>query len=195
MIWISFSSNILILLTALILFKINRNRIISSHFIWFIVLTGFSSGVAAFGHLPLINERWANSLLLISRLLSLVSIYLFTNGSLDFASFRNNRMIRLTNVVLFVTMVVVLVWNNMFLPVMVYGIVGFMGIGLSAYISQKKDLTQGRYSVVQGILILSLSALVFALFKDNYYFLATNISHLLVSFSLVLFSSGFVELK
>ena len=195
MIWITFSSNILIFLTALVLLRIHTNRIISKQFIWFITLTGISSGVAAFGHLPILDERLANYLLLASRFFSLGSVYLFTVGSLAFSSFRNNKMIRITNVILFVTMVIVLFWNNQFLPVMIYGVIGFLGIGLSAYFSRIDDSVQGRYRVIRGVVILSLSALFFALFKENYHFLAINFSHIMVSYSLVLFSRGFVELN
>ena len=195
MIWITFSSNILIFLTALVLLRIHTNRIISKQFIWFITLTGISSGVAAFGHLPILDERLANYLLLASRFFSLGSVYLFTMGSLAFSSFRNNKMIRITNVILFVTMVIVLFWNNQFLPVMIYGVIGFLGIGLSAYFSRIDDSVQGRYRVIRGVVILSLSALFFALFKENYHFLAINFSHIMVSYSLVLFSRGFVELN
>ena len=195
MIWITFSSNILIFLTALVLLRIHTNRIISKQFIWFIALTGISSGVAAFGHLPILDERLANYLLLASRFFSLGSVYLFTVGSLAFSSFRNNKMIRITNVILFVTMVIVLFWNNQFLPVMIYGVIGFLGIGLSAYFSRIDDSVQGRYRVIRGVVILSLSALFFALFKENYHFLAINFSHIMVSYSLVLFSRGFVELN
>ena len=195
MIWISFSSNILIIITAYILLKLKRDQIEFSSFIFFIALTGLSSGVAAFGHLPILNESWTNSLIFISRILSLSSIYFFTDGSLAFASFKTNKIIRITNLILLITMVVVLFWNNVFLPVMIYGIVGFMGISLSAYLSNLEEAKKGRYIVIRGIGILSLSAFVFALFKDNYHFLAINISHILVSYSLLLFSKGFVELN
>ena len=63
MIWISFSSNILILLTAFITLRIHSSHINHKEFILFVMLTGISSGVAAFGHLPLVDERLANSLL------------------------------------------------------------------------------------------------------------------------------------
>jgi len=195
MIWISFSSNILIIITAYILLKLKRDQIEFSSFIFFIALTGLSSGVAAFGHLPILNESWTNSLIFISRILSLISIYFFTDGSLAFASFKTNKIIRITNLILLITMVVVLFWNNVFLPVMIYGIVGFMGISLSAYLSNLEESKKGRYIVMRGIGMLSLSALVFALFKDSYHFLAINISHILVSYSLLLFSMGFVELN
>ncbi len=92
-------------------------------------------------------------------------------------------------------MVIVLFWNNQFLPVMIYGVIGFLGIGLSAYFSRIDDSVQGRYRVIRGVVILSLSALFFALFKENYHFLAINFSHIMVSYSLVLFSRGFVELN
>ncbi|MEK9600651.1 MAG: hypothetical protein VW147_02335, partial [Bacteroidota bacterium] len=96
---------------------------------------------------------------------------------------------------LFFAMILVLVWNNQFLPVMIYGIVGFMGIGLSAYFSDISNVSQPKYHVVRGISVLSFSALVFALFKEDYHFLAINISHILVSYSLILFSRGFVGLN
>ena len=195
MIWITFSSNILIFLTALILLKIHTKRIISKQFIWFIAFTGISSGVAAFGHLSIIDERLANSLLLASRLFSLGSIYLFTNGSLDFANFQNNKMIRVANLVLFLGMVMFLVWNNQFLSVLIYGIIGFLGIGLSTYFSRMDNSIQGRNKIIRGIIILSFSALVFAIFKEDHYFLAVNIGHVLVSYSLIFFAKGFVELN
>ena len=195
MIWISFLSNILILGTALFLLKLYKSQMSSNQFIWFILLTGISSGVAAFGHLPLFEKGLANSLLFVSRILSLWSIYLFTNGSIDFARFYKNKMIRITNLVLFFAMILVLVWNNQFLPVMIYGIVGFMGIGLSAYFSDISNVSQPKYHVVRGISVLSFSALVFTLFKENYHFLALNISHILVSYSLILSSRGFVGLN
>ena len=56
MIWISFLSNILILGTALFLLKLHKSQMSSNQFIWFILLTGISSGVAAFGHLPLLEK-------------------------------------------------------------------------------------------------------------------------------------------
>ena len=195
MIWITFSSNILIFLTSLVLLRIHTNRIISKQFVWFIAFTGISSGVAAFGHLPLIDEQLANSLLLASRLFSLGSIYLFANGSLDFASFQNNKMIRVANLVLFLGMVMFLVWNNQFLPVLIYGIIGFIAIGLSTYFSRMDDTAEGRNKIIRGIIILSFSALVFALFKKDHYFSAVNIGHVLVSYSLILFVKGFVELN
>ena len=195
MIWITFSSNILIFLTALVLLRIHTNRIISNQFVWFIALTGISSGVAAFGHLHLLDEQLANSLLLASRLFSLGSIYLFANGSLDFASFQNNKMIRVANLVLFLGMIMFLVWNNQFLPVLIYGIIGFIAIGLSTYFSRMDDSVHGRNNIIRGIIILSFSALVFALFKKDHYFSAVNIGHVLVSYSLILFVKGFVELN
>ena len=195
MIWISFSSNILILCTALVLLKLHKSQMDSNQFVWFVLLTGISSGVAAFGHLPLFEKELANSLLFVSRIFSLWSIYLFANGSLDFASFDKNKMIRITNSVLFLSMIVVLIWSNQFLPVMIYGIVGFMGIGLSAFFSDISNANQARYQVISGISVLSLSALVFALFKGNYHFWAINMSHVLVSFSLILFTRGFVGLS
>ena len=195
MIWITFSSNILIFLTALVLLRIHTNRIISNQFVWFIALTGISSGVAAFGHLPLLDEQLANSLLLASRLFSLGSIYLFANGSLDFASFQNNKMIRVANLVLFLGMIMFLVWNNQFLPVLIYGIIGFIAIGLSTYFSRMDDSVHGRNNIIRGIIILSFSALVFALFKKDHYFSAVNIGHVLVSYSLIFFAKGFVELN
>jgi hypothetical protein len=195
MIWISFFSNIIISITAFILLKLKRNQIEFSSFIWFIALTGLSSGVAAFGHSPILKEPWSSSLLFISRILSLCSIYFFTDGSLAYASFKTNKIIRTTNIILLITMVVILFWNNVFLPVMIYGIVGFMGISLSAYLSNLEEAKKGRYIVMRGIVMLSLSALVFAIFKHSYHFLAINISHILVSYSLILFSMGFVELN
>ena len=195
MIWITFSSNILIFLTALVLLRIHTNRIISNQFVWFIALTGISSGVAAFGHLPLLDEQLANSLLLASRLFSLGSIYLFANGSLDFASFQNNKMIRVANLVLFLGMIMFLVWNNQFLQVLIYGIIGFIAIGLSTYFYRMDDSVHGRNNIIRGIIILSFSALVFALFKKDHYFSAVNIGHVLVSYSLILFVKGFVELN
>lgn len=195
MIWITFSSNILIFLTSLVLLRIHTNRIISKQFVWFIAFTGISSGVAAFGHLPLIDEQLANSLLLASRLFSLGSIYLFANGSLDFASFQNNKMIRVANLVLFLGMIMFLVWNNQFLPVLIYGIIGFIAIGLSTYFFRMDDSVHGRNNIIRGIIILSFSALVFALFKKDHYFSAVNIGHVLVSYSLILFVKGFVELN
>ena len=195
MIWISFYSNILILITAFILLKLKRDQIEFSSFIWFIALTGLSSGVAAFGHSPILKEPWSSSLIFISRILSLCSIYFFTDGSLAFASFKTNKIIRTTNLILLITMVLVLFLDNEFLPVMIYGIVGFMGISLSAYLSNLVEAKKGRYIVMRGIVMLSLSALVFAIFKHSYHFLAINISHILVSYSLILFSMGFVELN
>jgi hypothetical protein len=195
MIWITFSSNILIFLTSLVLLRIHTNRIISKQFVWFIAFTGISSGVAAFGHLPLIDEQLANSLLLASRLFSLGSIYLFANGSLDFSSFQNNKMIRVANLVWFLGMVMFLVWNNQFLPVLIYGIISFIAIGLSTYFSCMDDSIHGRNNIIRGIIVLSFSALVFALFKKDHYFSAVNIGHVLVSYSLILFVKGFVELN
>ena len=195
MIWISFLSNILILCTSLVLLKLNKSQMNSNQFIWFILLTGISSGVAAFGHLPLLEKGLANSLLFVSRILSLWSIYFFTNGSIDYARFHKNKMIRITNSILFLAMILVLVWNNQFLPVMIYGIVGFMGIGLSAYFSDISYVSQPKYHVVRGISVLSFSALVFAIFKENYHFWAINMSHILVSYSLILFTRGFMGLS
>lgn len=195
MIWISFSSNILILLTAFITLRIHSSHINHKEFIWFVMFTGISSGVAAFGHLPLVDERLANSLLFASRLFSLGSIYFFTSGSINFASFWNNKMIRATNVILFIISGLVLFWNNQFLPVMIYGIFGFMGIGLSVYFSDIRDASQSKYLVVRGIGMLSFSALIFVLFKENYHFWAINISHIMMSYSLILFSRGFVRLN
>ena len=73
--------------------------------------------------------------------------------------------------------------------------IGFIAIGLSTYFSRMDDSVHGRNNIIRGIIILSFSALVFALFKKDHYFSAVNIGHVLVSYSLILFVKGFVELN
>jgi len=194
-VWISFLSNILIWIVGLILVFLNKNQITAKSWVYFLFFTALSSGVAAFGHLPLSNVKLSTNLLMISRVLSLFSVFEFTKGCILFSRFNEIRVIKYINSFLFVLSLVWLFFGHHFLPIMIYGMIGMLGIGSSALLTH---FTQNKSEVIPilwGIALLFISAVIFAIFKNKYHFESTNISHIIVAISLVYFTKGFRQLK
>jgi hypothetical protein len=200
--WLSFFSNILIFVVALFLAKKFNTATILKHFQWFILATGFSALVGAFGHLPLLSFAWQGILLFISRVINVAAIWFFTQATIiHFHSPQVNAMGKLNNM-LFALSLVWLVYLNYlypgfklsFKPVMVYGIVGIVGLGMLHYVFYFNRNRTAYKQVILGILILAVSALIFKILPEGTGIKPSDISHLFIAISLVAMANGFNQL-
>jgi|GEM_PF-1233040 hypothetical protein len=193
--WFSFSTNILIFVTALILFFVYRKGSISLYYQLFVALIGLSSFLAAFGHLPIIEKPLSSQLLYFSRLLNFASVFAFISGTLMFFNYWQSNIMRLLNVTVFFVFVTWLSFDNVFTPVIIYSLMGILVIGVWSYVNNYNAHRDAAIRVIFGIVLLLLSAIVFTLFKSNDNSVAADIGHVLVSLSLVTFMAGFNKLK
>jgi len=194
MIWISFFTNFLILVSALFVGLKNKFLIEEKSYVLFLLLTGLSSGLAAFGHLPLISPSWSSYLLLASRVLSIISAFMFARGSLNYANFMGARLLIKINFMLLIAALIWLLAYNLFLPVIVYGVICLVGIGVPSLLSMDSTHNAGKNLVLIGIIGMAISAIVFTIFQRNYEFISLNLSHIIVALSLISFALGFERL-
>lgn len=192
--WLSFFSNIVVFATALVLFYTLARGLRNRYFLYFVHLTGVSSLFAAFGHLNLLDVSLQECLLLISRLFSLASIFSFVTGTMKCFDYQSFKWLSRSNVVIIVSFTVWLIMDNIFLPVMYYGILGMAVVGLWAYGKNFKYHRRANGTIILGILVLVCSAVIFALFNNNAIIKPSDISHILIALSLVLMTRGFKQL-
>jgi len=193
--WFSFSTNILISVTAILLYVKYRNRSVSAYYWAFVLLTGFSSFVAAFGHLPLIAESTGVKLLYVSRLLNFVSITAFIAGTLEAFNYFQQAIYKGMNMAILLAFVLWLSIYNNFTPVIIYSIIGIFFVGGASYIINYKTEKEASMRVLSGIVALAVSAIVFSLFKSKDNTIAADIGHFLISAALILLTAGFNKIK
>ena len=188
--WFSFSTNILILATAVVLYLTMKKVDNQKYFLWFILLTGIAAGIAAFGHLEILNLSLQKGLLFVSRILNIASIFSFTTGTFHYFKLIDNKWIKRTNNSAFLFFLCWLGFDNVFLPVTYYGVIGMALISLSIFIKNLKVNKLATVPVVIGIVVLIMSAFVFYVMNTPL-IRASDVSHILIAISLVIMARGF----
>ncbi len=192
--WFSFSTNILIFATAVILYFVYRKDDVPTYYTAFVLLTGFSSLLAAFGHLALIDEAIRPGILYVSRLLNFVSVFAFMQGTLRFFDYYQSTLNISISVAILLGFVLWLSIHNVFTPVIIYSILGLLIVGVASYLLNYKEYTQAANRIFSGIAILVIAAIVFSVFKSKDNTIAADIGHFLISAALVILMAGFNKL-
>lgn len=169
-------------------------QIKSKYFIWFILLSGISSLIAAFGHLEILDISLQNNLLMGSRVINMLAIYSFATGALIHFEYYENSWLRILNVSMIVIALGWLTWSKAFAPVMLYGVVGMIFIGLMSFVLNFGKQVKPHTYITLGVGLIGISALIFALFKHCTTFVVTDISHILIATSLFVMALGFKKL-
>lgn len=183
--WLSFSGNFLIFLIGVFIF-IKLNAIRKSDFYqYFFLFTGVSSLIAGFGHLPLLEHYIAQWVLLFSRIISLFSLYFFTKGTAALWGHKwKLYKIEFWNFLL-VFCLSYLAINNVFLPVMIFGILGMGTYSLFLYLKLYFIQKSASSFMLIGIILTVLSAISFALNATFPNFNNADLSHILISIGLL----------
>ena len=196
--WFSFATNIFTLLIGVFLYftwcKSTNQKLYNQ----FVILTGLSAGIAAFGHLEIVPIVWQKGLLVLSRIVNVLAIYSFASHSIRHFGYDKYSWITKANVLLFaagLTWLLVLNYTNpgsksAFLPVIVYGLLGMLFIGMLSYILHLKEDFKNYLNVVLGVLLLLASAVVFKLIPEIDGIKPSDISHILITFALILMTYG-----
>ena len=194
--WFTFSTNILIFVVTIILsLTINKN-LRERMFYYFILFTGIGALIAAFGHLPILDIRLQNSLLLVSRITNIISIYCFATGVLRLCGYNNKKWLMLLNVGVFIVALSWLVYINDFSSVMIYGVFGMLIVGLTSILLNYDNNKPANGLIVAGLIALATSAAVFAVFKNSELLIsAADIGHFLIAIAMILTSLGFNKLE
>ena len=165
------------------------------YFLWFVLLTGIAAGVAAFGHLDVLNPTWRKGLLFISRIVNIASIFSFTTGTFKYFKLIDNKWIKRTNNSAFLFFLCWLGIDNMFLPVTYYGVIGMAVISLGVFIKNLRVNTLATVPVIIGIIVIILSALVFYVMNASLPISPADVSHILIAISLVIMARGFKHMN
>ena len=196
--WFSFATNIFTLLIGVFLYftwcKSTNQKLYNQ----FVILTGVSAGIAAFGHLEIVPIVWQKGLLVLSRIVNVLAIYSFASHSIRHFGYDKYSWITKANVLLFaagLTWLLVLNYTNpgsksAFLPVIVYGLLGMLFIGMLSYILHLKEDFKNYLNVVLGVLLLLASAVVFKLIPEIDGIKPSDISHILITLALILMTYG-----
>lgn len=192
--WFSFSTNILIFATAIILYFAYRKDDVPPYYTAFILLTGFSSLMAAFGHLQLVDEAVRPSILYVSRLINFVSIFAFMQGTLGFFGYYQSTLNIGVSIAILLSFVLWLSVYNVFTPVIIYSILGLLIVGVASYLINYKEYTAAANRVISGIAILVIAAIIFSIFKSKDNTIAADIGHFLISAALIVLMAGFNKL-
>lgn len=193
--WFSFSTNILIFATAVVLYLTMHKDYKQKYFLWFILLTGIAAGVAAFGHLEILHPAWQKGLLFISRIVNIASIFSFMSGTFKYFKLIDNKWINRTNNSAFLFFICWLGIDNIFLPVTYYGVFGMAIISLGIFIKNLRVNLSATVPVIIGIVVIILSALVFYVVKSSLPIRAADVSHILIAISLVIMARGFKHMN
>ncbi|PCJ67753.1 MAG: hypothetical protein COA58_01050 [Bacteroidetes bacterium] len=201
--WFSFLTNILTLLLGVILYLSFKGPLINRYLGLFILWTGISSGIAAFGHLEILPINVQRYLLVLSRILNVLSIFFFAYGSLQSFGYSKNKKIRvLTNGVFALSMIWLIYWNMKlpgakasFLPVIIYGIIGMVLIGAVSFVMNLKVNKGAHGRVLLGVLLIAVSAVVFKVIPEESGMKPSDMSHVLIALALVFMTSGFKKMK
>ena len=162
------------------------------------MFTGVSAGIAAFGHLEILPIVWQKGLLVLSRIVNIIAIYSFAAHSIRYFGYDKYSWVNKANVLLFLvglSWLLVLNYANpgsktAFLPVIVYGAVGMVGIGMLSYIINLKEDFKNYLNVVLGVLLIIFSAVIFKLIPEVGGIKPSDISHILIAFALILMTYG-----
>ncbi|MBR9860457.1 hypothetical protein GYB22_06850 [bacterium] len=186
----SFYCNILVSITSWILaWRIYKNGI-RNHFIGFFVFTGLSSFVAAYGHASFFTEEVNLNLLLISRLLSIWSLYYFARATLALFDFYTFKPTKTVNAITPLILVAILFIRNSFFPVMIYGVLTMAILGSLAYSINLKNLPKVSVPMITGIVITIAAALIFGFISELGIFKPADISHILMAIALTFMAVG-----
>lgn len=196
--WFSFGTNIFTLLTGVFLYLTWCNYTNQKIYSQFVIMTGVSAGLAAFGHLEILPLEWQKGLLVLSRIVNVLAIYSFASYSIRHFTYDKYGWVKKGNLLLFIiglSWLLVLNFNNpgsksAFLPVIVYGVVGMVLIGMLSYIVNLKEDFKNYFNIVLGVLLILVSALIFKLIPDNTGIRPSDISHILIALALVLITYG-----
>lgn len=192
--WFSFSTNILIFATAIILYFLYRKDDVPVYYMAFVLLTGFSSFMAGFGHLPLIDENIRQVILYVSRLINFVSIFAFMQGTLGFFDYYQSKLNLGISLVILLSFVLWLSIYNVFTPVIIYSVIGLLIVGVASYLLNYEEYTAAANRVIGGIAILAVAAIIFSVFKSKDNTIAADIGHFLISAALIVLMTGFNKL-
>ncbi|NNJ56572.1 MAG: hypothetical protein HKP14_10580 [Bacteroidia bacterium] len=193
--WFSFSTNILIFATALVIYLTMKDDYKQKYFLWFVLLTGIAAGVAAFGHLEVLNPTLQKVLLFISRMVNIASIFSFMTGTFHYFKLIDNKWIKRTNNSAFLFFLCWLGIDNMFLPVTYYGVIGMAIISLGVFVKNLKVNRLATIPVIIGICLIILSALVFYVMNNALPISPADVSHIIIAVSLVVMARGFKNMN
>jgi len=196
--WFSFASNILILVVGVFLYFKYEEEYVQKSWGYFVLLTGLAAGVAAFGHLDILALGTRGYLLFVSRLLNILSMLGFVKGVLDHFGY-TNRVPQLGNYLLFGGVFIWLFYLNInylgskeaFTPVIVYAVIGMLIIGAPHFILAIREVKQPSFFVLTGILLMAISAVIFKAIPEGSGIKPSDVSHILIAFSLVSLTLGF----
>ena len=196
--WLSFASNILILVVGVFLYLKYEEEYAQKSWGYFVLLTGLAAGVAAFGHLDILALDTRGYLLFVSRLLNILSMLGFVKGVLDHFG-HTTRGHQFANYILFSGVFIWLFYQNInylgskqaFIPVIVYAVIGMIVIGVPHFILALKEVKQSSFFILGGILLLTISAFIFKAIPEGSGIKPSDISHILIAFSLVSLTIGF----
>ena len=203
MIWFYFGTNFFILLTGIFLYVTWCKSTNQSIYNQFVILTAVSAGIAAFGHLEILPIVWQKGLLVLSRIVNIIAIYSFASHSIRHFGYDKYSWVKKANVLLFLaglSWLLVLNYANpgsktAFLPVIVYGAVGMVGIGMLSYIIHLKEDFKNYLNVVLGVLLILASAVIFKLIPEADGIKPSDVSHILIAFALILMTYGIKKNK
>jgi len=203
MIWFYFGTNFFILLTGIFLYVTWCKSTNQSIYNQFVILTAVSAGIAAFGHLEILPILWQKGLLVLSRIVNILAIYSFAAHSVRHFGYDKYSGVKKANVLLFLaglSWLLVLNYSNpgskpAFLPVIVYGVVGMLFIGMLSYIIHLKEDFKNYLNVVLGVLLILASAVIFKLIPEADGIKPSDVSHILIAFALILMTYGIKKNK
>ena len=186
----SFYSNILVTITSLLLARMLWSNGVKNHFVGFFVFTGLSSLLAAYGHATFMEAAVANYIVLISRLLSIWSLYYFARATLSLFGLYTFKPAKAMNAVTPLVLVLILLVRNSFFPVMVYGILSMALLGFLAYSLNMKNLPKVSVPMVTGIVISMIAAMVFGFLNEFGSLKPSDVSHILIAIALTFMAVG-----
>jgi hypothetical protein len=189
--WFSFSTNVLIFVTALVIGLAISKNVSNKNFILFLHLTGIAALIAAFGHLPILESSLQKGLLFTSRIVNLLSIFFFVRGTVRYFNHDDKRWVNASHYGLILIFLTWLLFQNAFSPVMLYGIIGMAVISLSLFLRYFSTNRVANGLIITGLFLLIFSAAIFSIFKNLSYMTPADLSHILVALSLVIMSRGF----
>ena len=201
MIWFGFATNFFILLTGIFLYVTWCKSTNHSIYKQFVILTAVSAGIAAFGHLDILPILWQKGLLVLSRVVNILAIYSFASHSIIHFGYDKYSWVKKANVLLFLAGLSWLLFLNYanpgsksaFLPVIVYGAVGMVCIGMLSYSINLKEDFKNYLNVVLGVLLIISSAVIFKLITEVDGIKPSDISHILIAFALILMTYGVMK--
>ena len=201
--WFSFATNILTLITGVLLYFTWCKCTSQNTYNQFVILTALSAGVAAFGHLEILPLSVQHGLLVVSRFFNLFAIYSFASNSLEHFSSESKNWKTNANRYILVAAVIWLGYMNLiapgekssFFPVIAYGIVGMVFIGSATYILNLHRDIKNYLIIVFGVLLILISAIIFKVIPEGSGVKPSDISHILIAIALVIMTYGVKQNK